>query len=112
MKTTDFDKTMTAVTFAEAGEADTAREFLKDEDVRAHSPEPQKKKPWGKTLVFGAISLTGYVILFKNEKLVTEVFTQGGWHTVFPVITALFFSFVHGAFGSNLLSALGLEAKK
>jgi len=43
---------------------------------------------------------------------VTTTFTMGGWHTVFPVATAFFFSFIHGAFASNLLSVLNLEAKK
>jgi hypothetical protein len=31
---------------------------------------------------------------------------------VYPVGAAFFFSFIHGAFASNLLSSIGLEAKK
>ncbi|KPK27931.1 MAG: hypothetical protein AMJ61_04065 [Desulfobacterales bacterium SG8_35_2] len=63
-------------------------------------------------IIFGAISLFGYVLLITNQKLVTEAFTMGGWHAAYPVGTALIFSFVHGAFASNLLSVLGIEAKK
>ncbi|OIP44676.1 MAG: hypothetical protein AUK28_09735 [Desulfobacterales bacterium CG2_30_60_27] len=44
--------------------------------------------------------------------IVTNIFTMGGWHAVFPVGAAFLFSFVHGAFASNLLAVLGLEAHK
>lgn len=70
------------------------------------------KKPVGKMMLFGAMSVSAYVFLFANESLVTETYTLGGVNAVFPVATAFFFSFVHGAFASNLLSVLGLEAKK
>ncbi len=63
-------------------------------------------------LLFGALSLAAYGFLFSNETLVTKTFTLGGWHAAFPVMTAFLFSFVHGAFASNLLTVLGLEAKK
>lgn len=70
------------------------------------------KKPVGKMMLFGGVSLSAYYLLFSNESLVTNTFTLGGWHAAFPVVTAFFFSFVHGAFASNFLSVLGLEAKK
>jgi len=110
---TSFDRNMAAVAFAEAGEAETAKEFLALKKTAAKKPEPSgKKKPYGGMIIFGALSLAGYVLLITNQKLVTEVFTLGGWHAVYPVGTALVFSFIHGAFASNLLSVLGLEAKK
>ncbi|GAB4390102.1 MAG: hypothetical protein Kow0025_19850 [Thermodesulfovibrionales bacterium] len=71
-----------------------------------------KKKPYLKAIVFGVISLASYVILFKNVDLVMEYFTLGGKYTTLPVATALYFSFMHGAFASNLLEVLGIEAKK
>ncbi len=70
------------------------------------------RKPFSSALFFGALSVASYVLLFSNERLVTSKFTMGGWNTLLPVCTALFFSFIHGAFASNLLSILGLEAKK
>jgi len=71
-----------------------------------------KTKPYLSTVIFGAISISCYVLLFSNEKLVTETFTRGGIYTLYPVGTAFLFSFIHGAFASNLLSSLGIEAKK
>lgn len=70
------------------------------------------KKPVGKMVLFGAASAAAYYMIFSNEALVTNTFTLGGWHAAFPVCTAFVFSFVHGAFASNFLSVLGLEAKK
>ncbi len=72
----------------------------------------QKKKPYLKTLLFGAISLTSYILLFTHQDWVTEQFTRGGYYAAYPIVTAFYFSFIHGAFGSNLLSLLGLEAKQ
>jgi uncharacterized integral membrane protein len=114
MTISTFDKNMTAVAFAEAGEHDTARQILGGNAVKQHgkSPVPTKSKPYGKTIIFGTISISAYILLFTNEKLVTEIFTMGGWRWVYPVGAAFFFSFIHGAFASNLLSSLGLEAKK
>jgi hypothetical protein len=113
-KPTKFDKKMSAVTFAEAGEFDTAKEFLQDEEAEAQTATSPviRKKPIGGMVFFGAVSLTGYVLLITNQKWVNEVYTMGGWHAAYPVVTALIFSFVHGAFASNLLSVLGIEAKK
>lgn len=76
------------------------------------SEEKKKKKPYVQMIIFGIISLASYVALFSNETLVTEVYTRGGYYAAFPIVTALWISFMHGAFGSNLLSVLGLEAKK
>ncbi len=63
-------------------------------------------------LLFGAVSFAAYMYLFAHEGLVTKTYTLGGWHAAFPVMTAFLFSFIHGAFASNLLTVLGLEAKK
>jgi hypothetical protein len=113
MEAIQFDKNMMAVAFAEAGEHGTAREILKGgKKGMATAPAPVKSKPYLKTLFFGAISMSAYVLLFKNEQLVTDIFTMGGWRWVYPVGAAFFFSFIHGTFASNLLSSLGLEAKK
>lgn len=115
MTITTFDKNMSAAAFAEAGDHGTARQILGANVAKQHGNTPApaaKSKPYRKTLVFGMLSISAYVLLFTNEKLVTEIFTMGGWRWVYPVGAAFFFSFIHGAFASNLLSAIGIEAKK
>jgi hypothetical protein len=71
----------------------------------------KKAKPWGKVIVLGALSLASYLFLFKNESAVMELYTRGGISTAYPILTVFWFSFTHGAFASNLLSCLGIEAK-
>lgn len=114
MELTTFDKNMAAVAFAEAGEHESAKNLLSGNAKPGSNKAPQaaKSKPYLGMLGFGALSLTVYIMLFRNEKLVTDVFTRGGWNFMWPVCTAFFFSFIHGAFASDLLRVLGLEAKK
>ena len=71
-----------------------------------------KKRPVLLTLIFGAISISGYLLLFMYEEWVMNNFTKGNWYAVYPVATAFFFSFVHGVFASYFISTLGLEEKK
>jgi len=106
-----FDDYMSAAAFAEAGEFDTARQML-DSDPQKSPQTEGSRLPYLQTAVFGAISLSAYFLIFTHQELVTGLFTMGGWHAAFPVGTALFFSFVHGAFASNLLNVMNLEAKK
>ena len=113
MTINEFDSDMTAAAFAEAGEHATARKILSDADAKQKKTVQEPKKSYGLPMViFGAMSIGLYVALFKNEELVTDVFTKGGIYTIWPILTAFVFSFVHGAFASNLLSFLGIEAKK
>jgi hypothetical protein len=118
MKTevSNFDRHMLAATFAEAGEFDTATEFIQRKKAGGQTektPAPaSKNRPYGGMIIFGALSLSGYAALMTHQGWVSENFTMGGWHAAYPVVTALAFSFIHGAFASNLLSVLGIEAKK
>jgi general stress protein CsbA len=72
----------------------------------------KKKKPYLLLVIFGAVSLAMYVALFTHQDWVTETFTKGGYYAAYPIVAAFLFSFIHGAFASNLLSVIGLEAKK
>jgi len=113
MENNEFDRDMTAVTFAEAGEHDTARQILSDgENNHPVQAKLAKKKPVLQMVIFGALSLSLYVALMSNQKLIMDTFTMGGVYTAWPICTALVFSFIHGAFASNFLSVLGIEAKK
>ncbi len=73
--------------------------------------ERKKKKPYLKAIIFGIISVASYLYLFQNATLVMDTFTRGGVYAVFPIAAAFYFSFMHGAFASNVLEVLGLEAK-
>lgn len=75
------------------------------------SATEKKGKPWGKAIVLGAVSLASYIFLFVNQGTVMELYTKGGVNTAYPIVTVFWFSFIHGAFASNLLTCLGIEAK-
>ncbi|MCL6634534.1 MAG: hypothetical protein K6T29_02040 [Peptococcaceae bacterium] len=61
---------------------------------------------------WGLISLTAYLILFINQKTVTDVFSRGGHYAVLVIGTAFVFSFVHGAFSNYLVEVMGFKAVK
>lgn len=70
-----------------------------------------KKKPYLRTALLGVVSIASYIVLFTNSSVVMEYFIKGGLYAALPIATALYFSFVHGAFASGVLSLLGLTAK-
>ena len=124
MITDILEKHMTAVAFAESGEFDTALKILNPSISNEKSIEKGAVKMNHETvknktskyilpaLGYGLVSLSLYAALLMNEQQVTDTFTMGGWYAILPVGSAFLFSFIHGAFASNLLSALGIEAKK
>ncbi|MCL6634531.1 MAG: hypothetical protein K6T29_02025 [Peptococcaceae bacterium] len=59
---------------------------------------------------WGVISLAAYLILFLNEKTVTNTFSQGGYFAILIIGTAFLFSFIHGAFANYLVEAMGFKA--
>ena len=72
----------------------------------------KKNKPFIQTAVYGAMSLASYIVLFMNEQVITDFFTRGGKFVALPIATAFYFSFLHGAFASNLIRVMGLVEKK
>ena len=69
-------------------------------------------RPWLALLVSGAASALCYAALFAYEEEVMALFTRtDGWHPVLPVLTALLFSFVHGAFTGYFWEVLGVVAR-
>ncbi len=72
----------------------------------------QKKKLYLSAAVLGIISISSYIALFSNQETVTSLTTKGGLYAAIPIIAAFYFSFIHAAFASNILSMLGIEAKK
>jgi len=71
-----------------------------------------KARPWIPLILSGAASAGCYVLLFGYEKEVMAAFTRtDGWYPLLSVLTALVFSFVHGAFTAYFWEVLGIEAR-
>jgi hypothetical protein len=71
-----------------------------------------KKKPVGKMLVTGALSIALYAVLLTNQDLVNSTFGKGGMYALLPIVTAFVFSFIHGAFTGDFWTVLGIEAAR
>ncbi len=76
------------------------------------APGVTRKKPVGRMLVTGLLSITLYAVLFGNQDLVSSIFTRGGLYAFLPIGTALVFSFVHGTFTGHFWTVMGVEASK
>ncbi|SFG01638.1 hypothetical protein SAMN05660649_00483 [Desulfotomaculum arcticum] len=61
------------------------------------------------TIVWGVVSMALYVIVFLNQQAVTDYFTRGGVFSLAVIVTALVFSFVHGAFANYFIEAVGFK---
>ena len=71
----------------------------------------QKKKTYfGKTALYGVLSAALYCAVFTYSDTIMPYFTAGSYLAALPIATVFVFSFAHGAFASNLWSALGIEA--
>lgn len=84
----------------------------KGEKNMATELQPTKKKPVGKTIGYGLLTVAMYAAVFANADTVMGFFTRGGMYAALPIATVFLFSFAHGAFASNLWSMLGIEALK
>ncbi len=71
-----------------------------------------KKKPVGKMLVMGIISIALYAALLTHQDEVNEMFGKGSWYAFLPILAAFLFSFVHGSFTGDFWTVLGIEAAK
>jgi hypothetical protein len=71
-----------------------------------------KKKPLGKTIVFGVLTVALYAAVFWKSDTVMHYFTKGGWYAALPIASVFLFSLVHGSFSSYLWTLLGIEATK
>jgi len=73
------------------------------------------QRAWVKTLLravlFGAASISLYLLVFLNQDTITEYFSKGGFYAIVVVVTALVFSLVHGTFANYVLELIGIRAK-
>jgi hypothetical protein len=71
-----------------------------------------RSKLIGKTIGLGLGAAALLAAVFTHTDTVMKYFTKGGIYAALPIVTVFVFSFVHGAFASNLWSLLGIEATK
>jgi hypothetical protein len=83
------------------------------EMVMAQEHEPKNRgKLITRTVGIGMASAALYAAVFTHSGTVMKYFTKGSFYAALPIVTVFIFSFVHGAFASNLWSLLGIEAAK
>ena len=80
--------------------------------AQEHHETANRGKLIGRTIGLGLGSVALYAAVFTNSGTVMKYFTKGGIFAALPILTVFAFSFVHGAFASNLWSLLGIEATK
>jgi hypothetical protein len=72
----------------------------------------EKSKPYPQLIVTGIVSAMLYLLLYSYEREIMAAFTRtDGWYPALPVIAALVFSFVHGAFTGYFWDVLDVKAK-
>ncbi|MBI4653824.1 MAG: hypothetical protein HY752_02360 [Nitrospirae bacterium] len=74
--------------------------------------QSSKRKPIGKMIITGIVSIALYAALLLNQDIINSYFGKGGAYAFLPIITAFIFSFFHGSFTSIFWTVLGVEAKK
>ncbi len=71
-----------------------------------------RKKPVGKMLLMGVISVALYALLLLKQDVINGYIGQGGMYAFLPIVTAFMFSFVHGTFTGDFWTVMGIEAAK
>lgn len=70
------------------------------------------RKPYLKLWVSGMASCTLYILLYVYEQEIMKAFTRtDGLYPLLPVVAALVFSLVHGAFAAYFWGVLGITAR-
>lgn len=78
----------------------------------AGGSEKTRKKPYGKMIIFGIVSIGLYAYLLLKQDMVNSYFALGGVYALLPIVTAFIFSFFHGNFTGNFWTVLGIEAAR
>jgi hypothetical protein len=109
---TRFDTLMTAVAFAERGEAATAQTILSNLGSRLTAGGPRSLGRIAKTVGLGLASAALYGALYAFERPILAYTAEGGYSLFLVIAIAFAFSVVHGAFTGRFWDTLGLKAKK
>ena len=71
-----------------------------------------KKKPLGKMVIMGIVSISLYATLLLKQDIINDLFVRGGFYAFLPIIVAFIFSVIHGSFTGKFWTVLGIEAAK
>ncbi|HAM51980.1 MAG TPA: hypothetical protein DCP92_15310 [Nitrospiraceae bacterium] len=71
-----------------------------------------KRKPIGKMVLTGIISIALYGTLISKQDVVVDYFSRGGVYAFLPIAVAFVFSFFHGNFTGHFWTVMGIEAAK
>ena len=69
-------------------------------------------KPLTRAAVYGLVSVALYFMLYLFEDSILAFTSRGRWYFIAPVVIALVFSYVHGAFTGHFWDILGIKARK
>jgi hypothetical protein len=72
----------------------------------------RNKRPYAKTVLYGAVSLGLYALLLAKQDAINETIARGGALALLPIAMAFLFSFVHGNFTGCFWSSCGVEASR
>lgn len=78
----------------------------------AGSHGSNRKRPVGKMIIMGIVSVALYGILLTNQDVVNGYVSRGGLFAFFPIMVAFIFSMVHGSFTGKFWTVMGIEAAK
>jgi hypothetical protein len=70
------------------------------------------KRPFAKTVLYGAVSLGLYALLLAKQDAINQTIARGGALALLPIAMAFLFSFVHGNFTGCFWSSCGVEASR
>lgn len=65
-----------------------------------------------RTAGWGIVTLVAYLLVFAHQETVTNYLTRGGVFAILVIVTALLFSFIHGAFANYFLELVGIRPLK
>ena len=71
----------------------------------------ERSKALKSTLIYGAISITLYVLLYLFNEQVLEHSRAGGLSFFVPIVIAFVFSIVHGNFTGQFWDLFGIKPK-
>ncbi|MET0105892.1 MAG: hypothetical protein ABW072_12250 [Sedimenticola sp.] len=71
----------------------------------------ERNRALNKTLIYGVISVTLYVLLYLFNSEILSLSKEGRWNFIVPMIIAFVFSIVHGNFTGQFWDLFGIKAK-